>query len=140
MRFLIFVGVTLGALFLPGALLAHGTSEPGPHRGEIRMPGAFHVEALAVDGRLRVYLLNMQFESPQIANSSVKARIKQGGVTVDLQCTEAADAKAFRCSLPSGANLDQGTLIIDASRAGLPADPARYELPLKWSDQKSEED
>ena len=63
MRVLILVGMTLGALFLPGALLAHGTSEPGPHGGEIRMPGAFHVEALAVDGRLRVYLLKHVFHA-----------------------------------------------------------------------------
>ena len=40
------------ALSAPGAALAHGKQEPGPNGGEVRMPGAFHVEAVAENDAL----------------------------------------------------------------------------------------
>ncbi|MEX0607030.1 MAG: hypothetical protein WEC99_03555 [Halofilum sp. (in: g-proteobacteria)] len=121
------------ALIFPSACLAHGEGEPGPNGGEIRMPGAFHVEVRQQDDALMVYLLNMQFEDPRVADSSVKAVLEQNGEAVELPCRVANGPQAFRCPLPDGATLTRGTLAIDASRAGRPADPAHYELPLAWS-------
>jgi len=39
------------------------------------------------------------------------------------------------CPLPSGVELDQGKLVVEASRDGLPAEPAKYELHLDWADK-----
>lgn len=127
------LAATIGVLN-PVATIAHGTSDPGPHGGEIRMPGAFHVEVAAEQERLRVYLLDMQFEQPRVKNSSVEATLERDGETTRLSCTQADDIRAFKCSLPAEASLDEGTLVVEASRDGLPAEPARYDLPLAWSD------
>ncbi len=122
-------------LALAGAAGAHGTDKPGPHGGEIRMPGAFHVEAEVVDGDLRLYLLDMQFKNPVVGDSSVEARIEQGGESIALDCSADTEAKAFVCRVPSPVELDQGKLIVEASRDGLPAEPAEYELPLDWPEK-----
>lgn len=122
--------------FICGTAFAHGEDEPGPHGGEIRMPGAFHVEALERNDALRVYLLNMQFEQPQVRNSSVTARLIRDGQTTELECAPAEDAKAFHCPLPAGTSLERGTLTIDATRADMPADAAEYDLPLAWSEDQ----
>lgn len=124
-------------LVAPILALAHGTDKPGPHGGEIRMPGAFHVEVVDKGESLRMYLLNMQFERPRISDSSVQAVLKQEGSTIRLDCTPAEDAKAFTCPLPDGASLQRGTLKIDATRLGKPASTARYELPLEWQGDES---
>ncbi len=125
------------ALSGPTLAGAHGTEEPGPHGGEIRMPGAFHVEVVDKGEALRLYLLNMQFEQPRVADSSVQVVLKQEGSTIRLDCTSAEDAKAFTCPLPDGSSLKHGTLKVDATRQGKPASTARYELPLKWQDGES---
>lgn len=120
----------LVASAMPASVLAHGESEPGPHGGEIRMPGAFHVEAVAGDDALRVYLLDMQFEDPRVADSSVDAVLKQNGETRRLECEPDGGSKTFVCRLPAGFGLTGGELLVDASRGGVPGATARYELPL----------
>lgn len=37
--------------------------------------------------------------------------------------------------LPSGVALDQGKLVVEASRDGLTAEPAEYELHPDWADK-----
>ncbi|MDZ7748563.1 MAG: hypothetical protein U5K43_06725 [Halofilum sp. (in: g-proteobacteria)] len=112
--------------------MAHGTEEAGPNGGEIRMPGAFHVEVVAREDALRLYLLDMQFENPRTKGSSVDATLKQDGDSFDLACSVADGAKAFTCPLPDATTLNEGTLVVDASRAEMPAEPAKYELPLAF--------
>lgn len=123
------------ALALPATVNAHGTADPGPHGGEIRMPGAFHVEALAGEQAFRVYVLDMQFDNPTVENASLTAKLEQGGTTKQLDCKTADDAAAFVCPLPANATLEQGVLTVDAERSGKPGEPAKYELPLEWSDE-----
>lgn len=128
--------LTLTAMLgAPGIAGAHGTEEPGPHGGEIRMPGAFHVEAVDKGEALRLYLLDMQFEQPRVSDSSVQVVLRQGGSTSELDCTTADGAKAFTCALPEGANLQHGTLEVDATRLGKPASTASYELPLDFRNE-----
>lgn len=131
--------LTLAAVLVaPVAAGAHGTDKPGPHGGEIRMPGAFHVEvvAKAEAEALRLYLLNMQFEQPQISDSSVRVVLEQQGETVELDCSIADGAKAFTCPLPNDASLQRGTMKVDATRVGKPASTARYELPLDFQNER----
>lgn len=125
--------VVIAALATPATALAHGTSEPGPHGGEIRMPGAFHVEAIAGDDALRIYVLDMQFDNPTVDNAELAAKIEYGGSTTQLECAPADDAKVFICPLPPDTRLDRGRLVVDASRQGRPGEAAEYDLPLEWS-------
>jgi len=127
--------VLWAALAVPVTTSAHGTSDPGPHGGEIRMPGAFHVEAIAGDDALRVHILDMRFANPTVDKASLEATIQQGGTETALDCLPGEDAKAFVCPLPSDTTLERGTLIIDAQRAGRPGEPAEYDLPLEWSEE-----
>ncbi|PWG62576.1 hypothetical protein DEM34_11535 [Spiribacter halobius] len=113
------------------AALAHGEAEPGPHGGEIRMPGAFHTEVVAASGALRVYLLDMQFENPQTAESSVEVTVRQQGETHRVECTAAE--RAFRCPLPDGVSLNAGALEVSAVRGGGQSWDAEYSLPLAFS-------
>lgn len=122
-------------LVAPDSAMAHGESEPGPHGGEIRMPGAFHVEAVAGDEALRVYLLDMQFNNPRVAESSVTASLEQNGKTRQLQCRPEDGSKRFVCPLPDGSELTTGELVVDASRSGVPGQKARYDLPLMQGDE-----
>jgi hypothetical protein len=118
------------AVVVPAFVLAHGDSEPGPNGGEIRMPGAFHLEAVPGESAVHVYLLDMQFQNPEVDDSSVTATLRQDGEQWSIDCRIAGVAEYFRCPLPSGVDLDRGQLHIDASRGGVPGDSARYELPL----------
>ena len=121
------------ALVAPLTATAHGTKDPGPNGGEIRMTGAFHVEVVAREEALRLYLLDMQLENARTMESSVDVTLKQNGDSFDLGCSVADGAKAFTCPLPGAATLKEGTLVVDASRAAMPAEPAKYELPLAFS-------
>jgi len=122
--------VLMLVLAVPGLVLAHGESAPGPNGGAIRMPGAFHVEVVAGNNALLVYLLDMQFENPKIVDSSVTAELRQNGGKWQLECRAEEGEERFRCPLPSGAGLDTGTLMVIASRGAVPEAAARYELPL----------
>ena len=97
------------------------------------MPGAFHVEVVNSNVGVNVYLLDMQFKNPQVADSSVDVILDRNGDQMAMDCQVTSDKKLFSCVLPKGMNLDAGKLIVNASRGGLPAQPMHYELPLKWS-------
>ena len=101
------------------------------------MPGAFHVEVVANDVGINVYLLDMHFKNPQIADSSVNVILERDGDQLTLDCQVTNGKKMFSCVLPNDMKLDVGKLIVNASRGGLPAQPMHYELPLKWSNTTS---
>ena len=48
------------AIFLPGSVLAHGESARGAHGGVIGDLGDQHIEMLAKDGEIRIWMLNAQ--------------------------------------------------------------------------------
>lgn len=96
------------------------------------MPGAFHLEVVVTGATIDVYLLDMQFNNPQIADSSVNVGLQQNGARVTLDCRAVDEKKIFQCSLPSDMDLNDGKLLVEASRDGMPAEPSHYDLPLKW--------
>jgi len=75
------------------------------------------------------------FDRPLVEGASVNARIEGSGDAIALDCSPDKSASAFVCPLPSGVELDQGKLVVEASRDGLPAEPAKYELHLDWADK-----
>lgn len=121
-------------LSAPGTALAHGEAEPGPNGGEVRMPGAFHVEAVAGNDVLLVYLLDTEIQNPKVAGSSVEVKLEQNGKEWQLDCRAVEADQKFRCPLPAAAELDSGELTIEASRGGVPGAVAQYELPMMQGD------
>lgn len=119
------------ALF-SGLALAHGEDKPGPHGGFIRMPGAFHTEVVPTGDRaFSVFLVDMKNAEPLVEDSGVSAKIRNGKVEIAAACAPNATAKRFDCVLPEDASLGVGELRLEARRAGVPAMPAVYSLPLR---------
>lgn len=122
------IGILAGS-----TVLAHGENKLGPHQGYVRMPGAFHTEVVPAGDEFKVYLLDMGFRNPTVANSAVHAQVRKvdNGVAA-ADCTVTQDF--FSCKLPKGTTLQNGTLELKASRLGEPSISVQYKLPLQFSD------
>ncbi len=115
--------------------LAHGEQLPGPHKGYIRMPGAFHTEVVPTAGEreFKVYLLDLSFSAPKTERSKVKAvLLRKDGTTTAATCS--ATGESFTCRFSDSAKLDRGLLEIKANRLGLEGTPVQYKLPFSFSD------
>ncbi len=108
-------------------VFAHGEDKPGPHGGYIRMPGAFHIEVLKIKEGYRVYLLDMNWKNPSVADSSVTAAIKTGKKKVDLNCMKEKDSYLCKTDLK-----EKGELAVTAKREGQMGNETLYKLPLKF--------
>lgn len=124
MKFLIAV------FLLPSLCWAHGENKPGPHGGHIRMPGAFHTElVLEEDQSLSIYLLDMNFESPQIKDSNVEVFLKsKKGEKIPFKCMP-MNEDHFHC-MPEKKFSLKGELKIKAVRNKAAGNEAVYKLPL----------
>lgn len=106
---------------------AHGEDKLGPNGGYLKMPGGFHTEVVpAKDGKLKVYLLDINFKNPTIKNSKLTASITNGHKK-ELMCTSKRDH--FICDTAK-AELTKGILAIVAERNSVKGTEAVYELPL----------
>ncbi|MDZ4726091.1 MAG: hypothetical protein SH817_08035 [Leptospira sp.] len=122
----IFLSVAISPLF------AHGEHKPGPHGGEIRMPGAFHTEVSSYkDLGFKVYLLDINFENPISKDSYVQGKVLSKGKEIALKCSTHPDH--FYCEFPKGISLNEGELILSPTRAGNKGAEAKYKLPLNES-------
>lgn len=108
--------------------LAHGEEKPGPHGGEIRMPGAFHTELVRQAngaGAFQFYLLDMDWKNPVVENSTLKVTLKEGARETTLSCI--AKKEFFECSLPKGSSATKsGELIVNATRQGAAGGQVMY--------------
>lgn len=108
---------------------AHGEDKPGPHGGQIRMPGAFHTEVLQDgNGAIRIYLLDISFQHPVTTNSSVVASTQGQESNYELSCSPKDNY--FNCTPKGTEKLVSGKLLIDAVRDGMKGVRAIYSLPL----------
>jgi len=116
-------------MFSPAAVFAHGEDKPGPHGGEIRMPGAFHTEVVKLSGSsVRIYLSDISFKDPTIEDSTLELSLNLDGKISNATCKPADSA--FDCSF-DGVTLDgAGSLIVKASRKGANGIAVKYALPL----------
>lgn len=120
--------------FLAFGLNAHGEHKPGPHGGEIRMPGAFHTEVSSYQNLgFKVYLLDINFENPSTYKSSVSGKIVANGRDYNLKCSSHPDH--FYCEIPKGSSVKEGELILSPIKDGNKGAEAKYKLPLR---EKSE--
>lgn len=117
---------------------AHGEDKPGPHGGEIRMPGAFHTEVVTVgSNKVRVYLLDMNFKNPSVKDSSVSAELTlKSKKSFKAACQQEKDS--FLCAFDDkSADLKSpGELKIHATREKLKGNEAKYSLPSGFKDRK----
>ncbi len=115
--------------FISIQLLAHGTEKAGPNGGNIQMPGPFHTELKVEGKRLKIWLLDMNFEKPLVDKSSVDVSIKQGEKVERLKCQ--IQSELFTC--PFKSVLTKGTEIaVEAKRSGAIGGPAIYTYPLEY--------
>lgn len=105
---------------------AHGEDKPGPHGGQIRMPGAFHTEVIAHPNGYQIYLLDINFQNPTVKNSEVKASIKSVGRAEQLKCETHPDHFFCKFSSPP----QSGTLTIEPTRESLRGNAAQYNIPF----------
>jgi len=104
---------------------AHGMDKPGPHGGQIQMPGVFHTEVVSEAKGFKVYLLDIQFKNPTVQNSSVEAEIT-GREGKKLDCKAMGDH--FFCAVEKAPK--KGELIIRSTRENEKGSEAKYKLPL----------
>lgn len=95
------------------------------------MPGAFHTEILAKGKRkLQVFLLDVNFKSPTVKNSAVKA-VHQGEKTTEASCSPVRDSY-FVCIFPKGVDLTgKGRLVLTSRRGDQKGIDVTYPLPLR---------
>lgn len=108
---------------------AHGEDKPGPNGGFIRMPGAFHTEAIP-DGsnKIKVYLLDINWQNPSVKDSSIKVTHKKSKTAVEC----AVESNYFVCQFPQKVNLNKkGEISVEATREGQKGMIVSYPLPLK---------
>lgn len=124
----IFKAVLLTSLISSSAAFAHGENKPGPHGGGIRMPGAFHTEVVALNSKtLNVYLLDMKFQFPITANSSVDVKF-EGTKSSKAICEKESDY--FKCTFDTEVMNTKGKLLVRAIRDNKKGTVANYETPL----------
>lgn len=116
---------------------AHGEDKPGPHGGEVRMPGAFHTEVKQRGREFEIYLLDIMFKDPQTADSSVEVSVrsasqKENAEPMLLSCrtTRAAHPPHFVCHNPKYKAADGDVLKVKAKRLGQVGQEVEYKLPL----------
>jgi len=124
------LSVLVGILF-SASLFAHGEDQLGPHKGFIRMPGAFHTELVIQSRAIRVYLLDIEWKNPTNQKSSVDVFVRQKSKIAQTQCLPKRDF--FECPLPAGVKLNSGEIVVTAKRENLPEATATYKLPLQLS-------
>ena len=101
-------------LLTTGALAwAHGEDKPGPHGGQIQMPGNFHVEAVQRKDGFEFYLLDMEFKNPTVTNSTLTATWESKGQKQELKCVP--KKSSFLCDLPKAGPLS-GQVAVKAKR------------------------
>ena len=124
--------------FTSSRAFAHGEDKPGPHGGQMRMPGALHTEVLLEgDSAVKVYLLDISFENPMVNNSSVDVSVERKKSKSGLSCSPKEDY--FACTAKNPKILLGGSLIVEATRNGAKGVPAKYPLPLRFTQAKSRE-
>ena len=112
-------------LFFTLSAFAHGDHMPGPHHGQIRMPGAFHSEiVIRTDGEILIYLMDVHNKNPTIKDSSVA--IRSENKTITYNCTP-VEKTYFQCRASSKTK-PQGKLFVKTKRLGAIGKEMVYEF------------
>ena len=106
----------------------HGEDQEGPHKGFIRMPGAFHTE-LVPEGKnkLDVYLLDLQWKNPSVKKSNLIILLND---KTEAKCK--VKRNFYECTFPKTIDLaKKGILKVTAVREEQKGMEVTYPLPLR---------
>ncbi len=122
-----YLRLVIATLLIPATLtFAHGEHRPGPHGGEIRMPGSFHTEVVSpTPTTFQVYILGVQFEDRPPQGWTVSSSYDGSPATCERT------RSSFSCRLKTGSLRAPGMLEIKVTR-GNKESTANYETPLKF--------
>lgn len=112
------------SLFLTPYAFSHGENKPGPHGGQIRMPGAFHTELLVETHMARVYLLDVNFKNPTTLNSTVSMKVGSDSNFKEVSCSPKVEY--FECHIPEVEKVKD--IQVKATRNGVSGKLANYPL------------
>lgn len=131
--------IAILAMFLSlQQISAHGEHKPGPHGGQIRMPGAFHTEVLPYQNiGFKIYLLDINFENPTSKNSKLFGKIVSKGKEFPLKCFN--HQNHFYCEIPKGSSMEEGDLILSPEWNFQKGADVKYKLPLIESKEQMKE-
>ena len=120
----------IGASLFGALAHGHGEDKPGPHGGFIRMPGAFHTELVQDSAnKLKVYLLDINWQNPSIKEGSVEVRYGKKGETAKCRVTEGI---FYLCTFSKKIDLSKkGSLEVLAKRENIQGNLVTYPLPLR---------
>lgn len=124
---------------LPTLALAHGEDKPGPNKGYLQMPGAFHTElVMAKDLSVHIYLLDMEFKNATVKDSSVDVSYVLGKKTIPYKCA-VMGSDHFHCTTSEKYSTKKGELKVKATRENAVGNEAIYKLPLKLTGESGHE-
>lgn len=117
-------------LFVFGTnVYSHGENQLGPHKGYVRMPGAFHTELVPLsDTKFKLYLLDVRWKNPSVENSKLSMVILDKELAGAVSCNK--EKKYYTCELPDGYSLKSGKITVKSSYKNLPGIEVSYILPL----------
>lgn len=124
----IFLAFFYGCLFVSSFAFGHGEDKLGPHKGFVRMPGAYHTE-IVPDGKnkLKVFLLDIHWKNPSVVKSKLEIKYND---KVDAKCK--IQDNFYVCVFPKSVDLTKaGELIVTAEREEQKGQEVLYQLPLK---------
>jgi len=114
---------------------AHGENKFGPHKGYIRMPGAFHTELVpSGNNAFSVYLMDVNNKQPTTKNSSIEFEYSNEEHIL-LECKPVEDH--YTCNTDKKINLEKGQITLKAIRDGRKGKDAIYDLPLSLDVSKN---
>lgn len=118
---------------IPAISWGHGEDKPGPNGGFIRMPGGFHTEVVPLGkDRVKVFLLDIQWENPSIKNSSVNLYLSKHRQKKNVYGDCKIELNYYLCTLPRGTDITKkGKITVKAQREGMMGNEAIYDLPLR---------
>jgi hypothetical protein len=132
-KFILMAGMLVSP-FISQTVWGHGEEKPGPHKGYLRMPGAFHIELVPQgNSKFKVYLLDIEWKNPSVENSKLEIKAINDGKTADVKCGNAQGVDHFSCQLPEGYSLKKGELRVSAIRQKSIGAEMRYDLPLTFN-------
>lgn len=115
-------------MFLAANAFAHGENKFGPHKGYIRMPGAFHTELVpAENNSFLVYLMDVNNKMPTTKESSLTL-VYNSDESIVFECKPTDDH--YSCNTDKKVNLTKGQITLKPSRLGRKGKEAIYDLPL----------
>lgn len=123
------VGLSIFLTALPSVSWGHGEDKLGPHKGYVRMPGAFHTELVVEGSKAYLYLLDFDWKNPTIENSGVSAKLHRGKARYEMKCTAAKNHFVCENSVVKAFE-EKDVLEVEAERNGKKGIPVKYDWPL----------